>query len=197
MHKNNFITNIGNALIALSFFGMVITYFPVIQAYLLPARPVTIPDGSPSIAIESIKAHAPLILNVNPWDQAEYLKALSNGVAHAAGTALPGENGTVYLFAHSSDAPWRLTRYNTVFFKLNNLTTGDEISIQIDGKKFNYHVREKKVVWPTETEYLTNIERNQLILQTCYPIGTDLKRLLVFADPAESYMHETPPPQNR
>ena len=96
---------------------------------------------------------------------------------------MPGETGTIFLFAHSSDAPWRLTRYNTVFLRLGGLEPGDEIHITTEKGEFIYRVREKKVVWPNETEYLTNIERDQLILQTCSPVGTDLKRLLVFADP--------------
>ncbi|KKR72789.1 MAG: Peptidase C60 family protein [Microgenomates group bacterium GW2011_GWC1_41_8] len=180
--RTNVIKLLGNALIALSFLGFIFIYYPIIRGYLFPPT-ISIPDNQPAIRIEKINAVAPLIFNVDPWNKEEYLEALSNGVAHAKGTFLPGETGTIFLFAHSSDAPWRLTRYNTVFLRLGELEPGDEIHITTEKGEFIYRVREKKVVWPNETEYLTNIERDQLILQTCSPVGTDLKRLLVFADP--------------
>ncbi|MBI4136605.1 sortase [Candidatus Roizmanbacteria bacterium] len=180
--RNNVLKLTGNALIALSFLGFAFIYYPIIRGYLFPPT-IVIADNLPAIRIEKINAAAPLVFNVDPWNKEEYLKALSHGVAHAKGTFMPGEEGTVFLFAHSSDAPWRLTRYNTVFLRLNDLETGDAIEITTNQGTFIYRVREKKVVWPNETEYLTNTKISQLILQTCYPIGTDLKRLLVFADP--------------
>ena len=180
--RNNVLKLTGNALIALSFLGLVFIYYPIIRGYLFPPT-IVIADNQPAIRIEKINAAAPLVFNVDPWNKEEYIEALSNGVAHAKGTFMPGEKGTVFLFAHSSDAPWRLTRYNTVFLRLGELEPGDEIRLTTEQGEFLYIVREKKVVWPSETEYLTNVERDQLILQTCSPVGTDLKRLLVFADP--------------
>lgn len=180
--RNNVIKHIGNAFIALSFLGFTFIYYPIIRGYLFPPV-ITVAEYEPSIRIEKINAVAPLVFNVDPWNREEYLDALTKGVAHAKGTFLPGEKGTVFLFAHSSDAPWRITRYNTVFLRLHELEPGDEIQLTTDSGEFTYRVREKKVVWPHETEYIKNIEKNQLILQTCSPVGTDLKRLLVFADP--------------
>ena len=182
MKKKNNVLYIGNAFIALSFFGFVFIYFPVIRGYFFPPE-IAIPVDQPIISIPTINAVAPIIFNIDPWHKEEYLDALKKGVAHAEGTALPGENGTVYLFAHSSDAPWRLTRYNTIFLRLNQLAIDDKITITSENKTFHYRVREKKTIWPNETEYLTDVSKNQLILQTCWPIGTDLKRLLIFADP--------------
>ena len=115
--RTNVIKLLGNALIALSFLGFIFIYYPIIRGYLFPPT-ISIPDNQPAIRIEKINAVAPLIFNVDPWNKEEYLEALSNGVAHAKGTFLPGETGTIFLFAHSSDAPWRLTRYNTVFLRL-------------------------------------------------------------------------------
>ena len=176
--------HLGNAFIALSLAILFFIYFPFINAYLNP------PKISPNINVKGyfiqipkISAQAPIILNVNPWDPKEYRQKLKKGVAHAKNTALPGEKGTSFLFAHSSGPPWEISRYNTVFFRLGELKKGDEIIIVKDGKKLKYRVREKKEVWPTEVSYLKDLTRNQLILQTCTPIGTDLKRLLIFADP--------------
>lgn len=120
---------------------------------------------------------------VNPFNEEEYRKALEKGVAQAKGTALPGEKGTIFLFAHSSDFPWRITRYNVAFFRLPELQKGDKINIFRNGKEYKYKVTDKKTVWPSEVNYLLDTKKTQLILQTCFPIGTSLQRLLVFAKP--------------
>ncbi len=111
------------------------------------------------------------------------MEALKKGVAQAKGTSLPGEKGTSFLFAHSSGNPLEMNQYNTVFFRLSELVKGDDVIIFRDGVRTRYIVREKKVILPSETEYLRKNDKNQLILQTCTPVGTNLKRLLVFADP--------------
>ena len=184
----NKLRTIGNALIGLSMVGVLTIFYPVIKEELLfrttkvySERPVS---SQFNVRIESIKINAPVEQNVNPWDRNEYRTALQDGVAHAKGSALPTEEGSVYLFAHSSDVPWRMTRYNTAFFRLGRTKTGDKIILTYNGEDFMYRVREKKTVWPNEVEFLTNQNRNQLVLQTCTPIGTSFKRLLVFADPA-------------
>lgn len=178
--------NLGSALIITSLFGFAFTFYPLIRLYLFPPQTQNITTAKfpePYIQIEKISAVAPIVEQVDPWSQSAYNQALKNGVAHAKGSYLPGESGTVFLFAHSSGAPWELTRYNTVFFRLTELQSGDTIIIGRQGKRFHYTVTEKKEVWPSEISYLTDLEKNQLIVQTCVPIGTSLKRLLVFAIP--------------
>ncbi len=54
------------------------------------------------IIIPKIGAQSGIVSEVDPYNKAEYLKALSGGVAHAKGTALPGELVNIFLFAHSS-----------------------------------------------------------------------------------------------
>lgn len=136
-----------------------------------------------SIEIPSINVFSPIIANVDPFNPNEYLEKLKNGVAQAKGTSLPGQKGTMYLFAHSSDVPWRITRYNTAFFKLPFIKKGDRIIIRKDGKEYDYKVFDEKTVWPSEVSYLKNPQGDILILQTCTPVGTALQRLLVFAKP--------------
>ncbi len=144
-------------------------------------RPV---DPSFSIVIPKIAANARVISNVNPADQSEYLDKLRFGVAHAAGTYLPGQDGHIFLFAHSTDYVWNVSTYNAVFYLLYKLSDGDEIDIFFEGKRHVYTVIDKKVVEPTDIQYLTNKTDSEfLTLQTCWPPGTTLKRLLVFAKP--------------
>jgi sortase A len=158
-------------------------YYPIATLYFFPApenKIQTQRTNSYWIEIPKINAASPIVKNVDPWNETEYKQALKKGVAHAKGTSLPGK-GKTYLFAHSSDYPWNITRYNTAFFKLNELKTGDNILIHNGTTVFSYTVRETKEVWPTEVQYFKN-QKTDLILQTCTTIGTDLKRLLVFAE---------------
>ncbi len=139
------------------------------------------PEGSPYISIPKISAYAPLIDNVNPWNETEYRQALKNGVALASEFSKPGQAGTVYIFAHSSDSPWNITSYNSVFFRLSELKNGDEVLIRYKDQDYKYIVSHSIEVWPNEVEAITRVSGDQLILQTCTPVGTSLKRLLVFA----------------
>lgn len=157
-------------------------YLPILKSYL-PSKPKASVNLNLSISIPKINAYAPLVDDVDPWNEKEYRSALKKGVAIAKGFGKPGEDKTIYIFAHSSDSPWNISNYNTVFFRLNELKENDLIDINYSGKKYKYKVSYLIEVWPGEVEALTKTLGNQLILQTCTPIGTSLKRLLVFANP--------------
>jgi Sortase (surface protein transpeptidase) len=56
------------------------------------------------------------------------------------------------------------------------------VNIFYKGQRFVYKVIGKKIVDPKQVEYLTRKSNKEfLTLQTCWPPGTTLKRLLVFA----------------
>lgn len=174
---------IGNGLITLSFLILIFIYYPIIQLYWFSPKSSAqeLRKVPFSIEIPKIDIATKVSENVDPYNQEQYRKVLEKGVAHAKGTAIPGEKGTVFLFAHSSDLPWRITRYNIPFFKLGELDKEDQIIIKKDGKRYLYIVYDKKIVWPTEVKYLKDTREDKLILQTCTPIGTDFQRLLIFA----------------
>ena len=139
-------------------------------------------DPNFSIVIPKIAANAKILANVDPTDEKIYLPALQKGVAHAQGTAFPGEGGHIFLFAHSTDYFWNVGAYNAVFYLLGKLEKGDEVNIFYKGQRFVYKVIAKKIVDPKQVEYLTRKSNKEfLTLQTCWPPGTTLKRLLVFA----------------
>ena len=171
--------HIGTALMLSGVLFLVYIYFPIIQIYFFPPQQVPQIKTEYSLYIPKIKAYSPIILGVDPWNETEYKEKLKQGVAQAKGSALPGETGS-YLFAHSSDYPWNITRYNTAFFKLNELKKGDKIYIHHNNTIVTYMVTDTKEIWTNEIKYLSDI-KSDLTLQTCTPIGTDLKRLLVFA----------------
>ena len=95
-------------------------------------------------------------------------------------------NGNIYLFAHSTDNFWDVGRYNAVFYLLKDLTKGDEVVIFYKNQRYNYIVQKTEIVNPSNVSYLVDSQKQdkqQLILQTCWPSGTTFQRLLVFASP--------------
>lgn len=135
-----------------------------------------------AIVIPKIAANSPILPNINPGDEREYLSALQHGVAHAAGTNFPGSGGHVFLFAHSTDYVWNVDAYNAVFYLLYKLEQGDEIYLYYQGRRYVYVMESNTVADPSQVEYLTRGTESELLtLQTCWPPGTTLKRLLVFA----------------
>jgi len=139
-------------------------------------------DPAFSIVIPKIGANARIIPQVDASDENIYLPVLQKGVAQAAGTSFPGEGGHIFLFAHSTDYFWNVGSYNAVFYLLHKLEAADEINLFYQGKRYVYQVIEKKIVDPSEVEYLTRKTNKEfLTLQTCWPPGTTLKRLMIFA----------------
>lgn len=139
------------------------------------------------IVIEKINANAVVIPDVDPSKEREYTKALTKGVAMAKGSTLPGEDGNLYIFSHSADAPWNISRFNAVFYLLRELENGDRISVFYQGKRFDYLVFDKTVTKPSDISFLQNrYDRPVLTLQTCDPPGTLNNRLIVRAKLAGS-----------
>ncbi len=182
--QGKFLTYIGNILIGLSIFVFIFIFYPLLQVYLIPPKVGKIlPTQGTYITIPKISAQAQITENVDPFNSDEYREILKRSVAHAKNTSLPGQDGTIYLFAHSSGSPWEITRYNTIFLRLSELNIGDTIIVQRNNKRYKYLVHDKKEIDPSEVNYILNTKKTQLILQTCTPIGTDWKRLLIFAMP--------------
>jgi len=139
-------------------------------------------DPNFSIIIPKVAANAKITPNIDPADSDVYLAALKKGVAHALGTAFPGEGGHIFLFAHSTDYFWNVSTYNAVFYLLYKLDKGDEIDLFYKGQRYVYKVIKKSIVEPSQVQYLTSKSNRELLtLQTCWPPGTTLQRLLVFA----------------
>ncbi len=142
-------------------------------------RPI---DPEFSIVVPKIAANAKIYPNTDPSNENIYLDVLNKGVAHALGTTFPGEGGHIFLFAHSTDYFWNISVYNAIFYLLYKLEKGDEVNLFYKGQRYVYKVIGKEVVDPSEVQYLTRkTNREFLTLQTCWPPGTTLKRLLVFA----------------
>lgn len=135
-----------------------------------------------SIVIPKIEVNTPVVEDVSVLDQAEYMEALKEGAAHARGTALPGEKGNMFVFAHSSLNFWQLGPYATVFNLLNKLEEGDLITVFYEGKAYTYQVFENEVIpgWNTEPFY-EEYDDAVITLVTCDPPGSTLNRRIVKA----------------
>ncbi|MCJ7792611.1 MAG: sortase [Candidatus Marinimicrobia bacterium] len=143
-------------------------------------------DWQFSLIIPEINLNTKVEESVDISNQKEFQLALKSGVAHAQGTALPGESGTIYLFGHSTDYPWNIGAYSAFFYPLRYLQEGEEVVIIYHGKNYLFKVKETQVVEANKLEYLeTNNGEERLVLQTCWPPGTSWKRLIVVADPVK------------
>lgn len=148
------------------------------------------PNKLPEPIVSEFKLVIPkLNINVNVSPEVDgsnnnvYIEALKNGVAHYKGTAMPNSGSNVLIFGHSSGL-YGYGPYQTIFAKLNNLLPGDKVQVIFNGKTFEYTVDSKKIVTSTDVSIAAPTEREQLTLMTCWPIGSDQKRLVVIAKPA-------------
>jgi len=133
------------------------------------------------IRIPAIFLDEPVIFNVDPNDPNQYKKALKEGIAHASSTSFPDNPGLGYYFAHSSSGEVDL-RNNAIFYLLGKLVEGDSVFIWHHGQKFEYEVYGQLIVEPNDVGFLyQEYDGEKIVLQTCWPPGSDRQRLLVFA----------------
>jgi len=179
---------IGLTLISLAFVLIFSIYFPILkqevnyatrqmnQIHTYEVEPV---DPDFAIVIEKIGANSKIVANVDPFNSYEYQQALTQGVAQARGSALPGQPGSLFLFSHSSADLFQATRYNSVFYLLDKLLPGDKVLIYYQGRKYTYTLTQKILAKAEDINYLTTKSPEKtLTLMTCWPPGTSLKRLI-------------------
>jgi LPXTG-site transpeptidase (sortase) family protein len=134
------------------------------------------------INIPAIYLDERVVFNVDPHNKPEYTLALTQGIAHASGTAFPDNPGLGYYFAHSTSAEF-INQFKAVFYLLGKLKAGDEIFIWHEGKRFEYAVTATEITQPSDVSFLNReYPTETIVLQTCWPPGTTRERLLVFAE---------------
>ncbi len=121
-------------------------------------------------------------------DLQEIYKLLRQGVVLFPGSTIPGGEYAIIL-GHSSSYPWTPGRYKSVFSLLNEFAPGDLIYIFWNHKPMVFKVVDKKIFlpWPkgeysTETIFPPEPNKRILILQSCWPVGVDFKRVAVKAE---------------
>lgn len=153
---------------------------PVAEDKKIAVAPEISQYSDNTIFIPKIGVKAPI-----GWDIASDNLAdeLEKHVVHIQGSKKPGENGNVFVTGHSSNYWWKEGDFNTVFALLPELKTDDQIVITYQGKFHYYKVREAIEVKPKDVSQYFDSSKEQLTLMTCVPVGTNLKRLLIFAEP--------------
>jgi sortase A len=111
--------------------------------------------------------------------------ALTNGVGHVPETSLPWSDApqrNVYIEGHRIG--WPGTGSHLVFYHLNKLSSGDEVVLKNrDGEAYSYRVSEVLKVNPDDVWVMGEVVgRDMVTLQTCTPIPTYEKRLIVRAE---------------
>ncbi len=115
-------------------------------------------------------------------------EALDRGVIHLTDTPMPWEERkqkNVYLAGHRIGYPGTGSRL--VFYNLDRLATGDAVRLRNrSGVVYEYRVTEAFEVPPDASWAMDSVrDRDIVTLQTCTPIPTFEKRLVVRADRIE------------
>jgi sortase A len=143
-------------------------------------RHYNLPPG----AIMSLTINALELRNV-PVISSASTRALDQGVIHLPGTSYPWSDTperNVYLAGHRLG--WPGTGSHLVFYRLNELGGGERVTLRgPQGGRYHYRVIVSFVVG-AEDDWVTGRVRGRdlLTLQTCTPIPTFEKRLIVRAE---------------
>ncbi|HKH39381.1 MAG TPA: class E sortase [Rubrobacter sp.] len=143
-------------------------------------RHYNLPPG----AIMSLSINALELRNV-PVFSSDSTRALDQGVIHLPGTSYPWSDTpetNVYVAGHRLG--WPGTGSHLVFYRLNELGRGDKVTLRdSDGRRYDYMVVETIEVGPFDRWVTGRVRgRDLLTLQTCTPIPTFEKRLIVRAE---------------
>jgi sortase A len=143
-------------------------------------RHYTLPAG----AIMGLTIHSIGIYNAPVFDS-DSQWALAKGVAHVPETSYPWSptpQRNVYLAGHRMG--YRGTWSRMLFYNLDKVSEGDKVVLKDrQGRRYEYRVSETFLAAPTDSWVMGQVRgRDMLTLQTCTPIPTFEKRLIVRAD---------------
>lgn len=139
-----------------------------------------------TLRIPSIGVNAPIVWS-HAVDEKEVLEELETGIVHVAGTPVPSMRGNSYITGHSSYYSWSKSSFKDVLKDVSKIKVGDRIVFDttlLNGKnmKVVYVVKQAGVaVSPNDDRLFAESEGYELTLATCWPIGTNLKRMMVKA----------------
>lgn len=151
-----------------------------LQGNIISTTSVPAIEGNYTLYVDKIGINVPVVLSVDGKNKSYYLKSLEQGVAHMKDTALPGNEGNVFIFGHSS---YYTGDYREIFARLNELETGDEITIKSSARDYKYKIYDKQIIAADQMEVLDQPKDKSIItLMTCWPLGTKDKRLIVVGE---------------
>lgn len=131
------------------------------------------------IYIPKIRLEAPLV-KAKEQKSKDLQKLLLSGVVEIIG---PNQNN-IYI-GHSSNYWWEESKYNNVFGLLDKLETGNIIIITKKNQKKKYSIYKKSVTHKNDPEIAKISNSEDITLVTCWPKGTNWKRLYIKAKPVK------------
>ncbi|BCX13709.1 MAG: hypothetical protein KatS3mg085_241 [Candidatus Dojkabacteria bacterium] len=136
----------------------------------------------PSLGMERLPVEA----NVDSSSKESYLPALEDSLAHFKYTGLPISDipNNIVIYGHSASPSYNPKRSDPMvaFSYLQEISVGDDIFIEIDGKTFQFKMQRSKIVDPTDIEIITGTPgKRTLTLFTCFPNGSNSKRFVAVA----------------
>lgn len=138
-----------------------------------------------TLVIDSIGVKAPIVFGI-PDDNDLIYDGLERGVVHYSNTAKPGMPGASIMLGHSSAFPWYKGEYGAVFALLSRLEAGERFYIQYeDNRTFVFQMQQAVIFNPflndERLNALENSPGSSVILISCYPVGTNYKRIALQA----------------
>lgn len=98
---------------------------------------------------------------------------LRKGPGHYPDTALPGEGKTIGVAGHR-------TTYLAPFRRINELSKGDEIRVEMPYGRFTYKVEKTEIVDPYDVEVVDNVGYERIVLTACHPLYSAAQRYVAF-----------------
>lgn len=105
------------------------------------------------------------------------VEPLSKGVIHRPKTSTPDKASNTVLVGHRF-----MYSERGVFYHLDKLAVGDELTLHWLSERYDYVVKEVKVVPPTAIQVEAPTDEPILTLYTCTPLWTSKDRLVVIAE---------------
>lgn len=111
------------------------------------------------------------------------LSVLHDGVGHLF--SYPGRGGKIMVYGHSSGYSWDVSEYTKIFSKVHSLQSGDRVYLTFNGRMYVYQVTGQQKISPSDVRPFTG-DGEELILYTCWPVGSNKSRLIIKASPVET-----------
>jgi sortase A len=138
----------------------------------------------PRGAVMGLTVEALEIYDVPVYDSASTW-AMDNGISHIPETSMPWSptpQRNVYLAGHRLG--WPGTWSHLVFYHLDKLAPGDSVVLRDrQGRRYEYEVTETFITDPGDSWVMGQVRGRDIVtLQTCTPIPSFEKRIVVRAD---------------
>ena len=104
----------------------------------------------------------------------DYWDSLTKGPGHYSITSWPGLGKTTAIAGHR-------TTWSAPFRYINNLRTGDAITLKMPYGSFTYRVTRHRIVDNGDWSIMRNVGYDQLVLSACHPLYSASHRYVIFA----------------